>query len=194
MFELFTAKFSLHLTRAINLIIIALSGMVVTACVQPAYRVESRTVTPPPQTQLFYYPLNGQSQTQQDRDRYECHIWAVQKTGYDPGQAAIAPHQQVNVVSEQPSGANTAVGAFGGAVIGSMLSGPRQAGRGMVLGAITGALIGSAADSSQKKQAQQIENQNDDSYARQYAQVERQSHDYTRAMTACLEGRGYKVR
>jgi hypothetical protein len=30
------------------------------------------------------YPAKGQSQAQQDRDRYECHSWAVKQTGFDP--------------------------------------------------------------------------------------------------------------
>ena len=33
---------------------------------------------------VFVYPKNGQSEAQQATDRYECHSWAVQKTGFDP--------------------------------------------------------------------------------------------------------------
>jgi hypothetical protein len=33
---------------------------------------------------LFIYPRKGQSQDQQDLDRYECHKWAVEQTKYDP--------------------------------------------------------------------------------------------------------------
>src|SRR5258708_40123507 len=33
---------------------------------------------------LYVYPTKGQSQAQQDKDRYECHTWAVQQTGFDP--------------------------------------------------------------------------------------------------------------
>ncbi len=33
---------------------------------------------------LFIYPRKGQSQEQQDLDRYECHKWAVEQTSYDP--------------------------------------------------------------------------------------------------------------
>jgi len=33
---------------------------------------------------LFIYPRKGQSQAQQDNDRYECHKWAVDQTNYDP--------------------------------------------------------------------------------------------------------------
>ena len=45
--------------------------------------------TPPPEVEtsmgeLFIYPRQGQSEEQQAKDRYECHAWAVQQTGYDP--------------------------------------------------------------------------------------------------------------
>ncbi|MGB5218597.1 MAG: DUF6515 family protein [Smithella sp.] len=33
---------------------------------------------------LFIYPRQGQSQEQQDYDRYECYQWAVEQTRYDP--------------------------------------------------------------------------------------------------------------
>lgn len=33
---------------------------------------------------LYVYPAQGQSEQQQSDDRYECHRWAVDETGYDP--------------------------------------------------------------------------------------------------------------
>lgn len=35
---------------------------------------------------LFIYPKQGQSPEQQDNDRYECHRWSVEQTGFDPTQ------------------------------------------------------------------------------------------------------------
>jgi hypothetical protein len=32
----------------------------------------------------YIYPKNGQSTEQQATDRYECHRWAVNETGFDP--------------------------------------------------------------------------------------------------------------
>jgi hypothetical protein len=32
----------------------------------------------------FIYPRGGQSEEQQAKDRYECHRWAVDQTGFDP--------------------------------------------------------------------------------------------------------------
>jgi hypothetical protein len=37
-----------------------------------------------PSTELFMYPKSGQSAEQQARDRYECHRWAADQTGFDP--------------------------------------------------------------------------------------------------------------
>jgi hypothetical protein len=34
--------------------------------------------------QLYVYPARGQSEQQTADDRYECHRWAVDQTGYDP--------------------------------------------------------------------------------------------------------------
>ncbi|MGH8206352.1 MAG: DUF6515 family protein [Steroidobacteraceae bacterium] len=54
--------------------------------------------TPPvqaPQDELYIYPKNGQTKGQQAQDRYECHSWATQQTGFDPTQpgGGVAPDQ-----------------------------------------------------------------------------------------------------
>ena len=37
---------------------------------------------------LYVYPRNGQSDAQTSTDRYECHSWAVNQTGFDPTRGA----------------------------------------------------------------------------------------------------------
>ena len=37
---------------------------------------------------VYLYPRNGQSSEQTQNDRYECHSWAVNQTGFDPTRAA----------------------------------------------------------------------------------------------------------
>jgi len=37
------------------------------------------------------YPMYNQGPDQQARDRYECHGWAVQQSGFDPASASYAP-------------------------------------------------------------------------------------------------------
>lgn len=68
---------------------------------------------------IFAYPRDGQDERQQAEDRFECHSWAAEQSGYDPSLTSAA---------------------------------------------------GATADSLRKRP------------------------DYLRAMTACLEGRGYTVR
>lgn len=47
----------------------------------------SNAVTQPRGPDQFYvYPKKGQSADQQAKDRYECHRWAVDQTGFDPSQ------------------------------------------------------------------------------------------------------------
>jgi len=52
--------------------------------VDPPKDVDSATVTPPPAEHAFVYPKKGQTAEQQAKDRYECHVWAVDQTGFDP--------------------------------------------------------------------------------------------------------------
>jgi hypothetical protein len=39
---------------------------------------------------LFIYPKNGQSEDQQGKDKYECHSWASNQSGFDPTQPSGA--------------------------------------------------------------------------------------------------------
>jgi hypothetical protein len=50
---------------------------------------------PPGGDNIFVYPKNGQSADQQAKDRYECHRWAADQTGFDPtrGAGGVAPEQ-----------------------------------------------------------------------------------------------------
>ena len=46
--------------------------------------------------QLFVYPMKGQSEPQQATDRYQCHRWAADQTGFDPTQpGGNVPESQV---------------------------------------------------------------------------------------------------
>ncbi len=38
--------------------------------------------------ELFIYPKKGQSEQQQAEDRYQCHRWGVEQTGFDPTRAS----------------------------------------------------------------------------------------------------------
>jgi hypothetical protein len=56
-------------------------------------------------TDLFVYPKNGQSAEQQARDKFECHSWAKDQTGFDPtqpGGAAAADPTKPGTVAHVP--------------------------------------------------------------------------------------------
>jgi hypothetical protein len=185
------------LTRLRLLLVFTCAAVVLWGCAPPGYTVKKKPVDtspPPPTTTVYFYPTRGQSEQQQDRDRYECYLWAVRQSGFDPGQAQLAPHQRIEVKPVAPPGADTASGAVSGAIIGSMVAPHYDRGFGLVFGAITGAMIGAASDAARQEEAERIQRHYDAREAQRYAHLEKQARDYQRAMTACLEGRGYAVR
>ena len=64
-----------------------LLGLLAGCVVEPPRRERMAPPPPaaPPPPQVYFYPTQGQSPQQQDRDRFECYNWAVQQTGFDPG-------------------------------------------------------------------------------------------------------------
>jgi uncharacterized protein YcfJ len=125
----------------------------------------------------------GQSVEQARRDRYECHNWAVEQTGETP--AAVPPGGDERDAEAQRSVRRERVdraiaGAAIGAGVGGLLGGGRRrdAGERVLAGAAAGAAIGAATAKGAERDAEAAE----------------QPSDYLRALTACLEGRGYGVR
>lgn len=145
-------------------------------------------------TDLVIYPLRGQSQGQQRRDRYECHQWAVDQSGFDPATMSQTPTEVPRVEPSPPAGTGVVQGTVTGAVLGAVVSGPRHGGEGAAVGAVVGAIAGAASDSARQAQAERVQ----DAYARRAAArdqvyTEKESR-YRRAIEACLDGRGYQVR
>jgi hypothetical protein len=152
---------------------------------------------PPPDTNVYFYPTQGHnpSAEQQDRDRYECNGWAVQKTGFDPSLPNIPPRQRVRVVAGgPPPGAGVATGAITGAVVGAAVSDPWHRGPGALIGAIAGAAIGGAADAQRATEQDRVETEVANANDARSAALDQKASNYRRAMSACLEGRGYSVR
>jgi hypothetical protein len=141
---------------------------------------------------LFIYPSKGQSQEQQDRDRYECHSWASQQTGFDPTRSAPPPGVAPPPKEAQQGGLmrgglrGGAIGAVGGAIGGDVK-------KGAAIGAGTGALIGGFRRNDQKRRQKQERQNYRQAQAQQDAAYARQRDSYNRAMAACLQGRGYTV-
>jgi Glycine zipper len=148
---------------------------------------------------MFIYPAKGQSQAQQNRDRYECHSWAVQQTGFDPTRTAPAAAPPPPPTTQyQPSRRHVVRGAGGGAALGAVggaIAG--DAGKGAAAGAAMGALVGGVRRRrdriSHYEQQQQMQQQYAQQHAAHQAAQQGQFATYQRAMATCLQGRGYTV-
>jgi hypothetical protein len=124
----------------------------------------------------------GQSFEQTRRDRYECHNWAVGETGEAPAAAPAddAEPRDGDRELRRERIDRAIVGAAIGSAVGSILgNGRRRHSSDRVLaGAAAGAAIGAATAGGSRRDA---------------AVGEEEPSDYLRALTACLEGRGYSV-
>jgi len=131
--------------------------------------------------QLIIYPAKGQSQEQQQKDQGECQAWATQNTGIDPAALASQPAEAGSSSGggERLRGAGR--GAVGGLAIGAIAG---DAGKGAAIGAVLGTMAG-GRESRQNQASQQ-----------QQAQAQRQHEmdTWNRAVSACLEARGYTVK
>ena len=163
------------------------------AVVQPAPDYGVRAVAAPA-APAFIYPKTGQTPEQQDRDRYECYNWAVNQTDFDPSRAPMPVEQRVIATPVPAPGHDTAVLGIGGAVIGALIGGPRHALGGALIGGATGALVGAASDTARQDDARRTEaainSRRDQVRESLWAG---KANDFRRAMSACLEGRGYTV-
>ena len=183
------------LSRISLRLLLILLVLTLAACYPATYReVPSASQGPTaPMTQVYFYPKEGQTTEQQSRDHYECYNWAMQQTGFDPSQSSIPPERRVKVVPMPPPGHDTAVLAITGAVLGALIAGPRHAGAGALIGAGSGAIAGAASDASRQQNAQQLEEAYVNRDQALDARYEVKASDFRRAMSACLEGRGYSV-
>lgn len=100
---------------------------------------------------VHFYAVDGQSPEQQDRDRYDCFVWAVGETDFDPSRRIALRELRATVV---PS------------------AGPIQA----------------------DAPAQETRAVNASYSGGGYGRYEREAAEYRRAISACLQGRGYSVR
>jgi hypothetical protein len=133
---------------------------------------------------LFAYPKNHQTPEQQSKDESQCFASAKQQTGIDP----FAPPPSAPEGGKTAQGGavkGSAKGAAGGAAIGAVAG---DAGTGAAVGATAGAIHGRR---SQKKAQQQAEQQAQTSAQQQQAQ---QIDTFKRAMSACLDAKGYSVK
>lgn len=127
-------------------------------------------------------PLHGQSADRARRDRYECHNWAVEQTGESP--SSVSGQQAAERRDDDAERARRAARVINSASVGAAIGGlvrstqRKNPANGVLAGAAIGAAVGAATNRSKNKDAK--------------ADAEPLA-DYVRALSACLEGRGYRV-
>jgi hypothetical protein len=148
--------------------------------------VSTSPQTPAQSVGLFVYPQKQQDDALQGKDEKECYDSAKQQSGIDP--ASLASSTEAAKPTDTPKGGG-AKGAAGGAAAGAAVGAiAGDAGEGAAIGATAGAIHGRRAQKKAKKQTQQQAQQ-------QQASAQQQNLDtFKRAMSACLDARGYSVK
>ena len=129
---------------------------------------------------IYVFPSRGQTDAQMDKDKYSCHQWASQQSGYDP----MSPPPSSGGVSTPAyrPGRDVLGGAAKGAVVAGIADG--DAGKGAAVGALGGGIFGGMRHQRKVDSVRQ----------QQAAATSGLQNDYRRAYSACLEGKGYTVR
>lgn len=124
-------------------------------------------------------PERGQTAELARRDRYECHNWAIEQTGVVPARPAAEGEDERAAKRERNRA--TINGALLGAGIGSFIRAAqhKDPAGGLLAGAAAGAAAGTIV-------ANEREAKREDSPDPVF-------DEYVRALSACLEGRGYAV-
>lgn len=149
---------------------------------------------PPAQNSVVYaYPLRDQTPEQQDRDRYECHLWAVRQSGFDPSAPNLPPSSRIRVVRAPGPPSSIPGAAITGAVLGAIIGGPYSGGQAAAVGAVAGAAVGAASDAQRDQRIEAVEQAHSDAQRSRDAAVEQKASDYRRAIAACFAGRGYST-
>jgi hypothetical protein len=148
---------------------------------------------------VYVFPANGQTTSQQSQDEAECYSWAVTNSGADPfelqKQASAAQQQTQQQVQQaqaatQGAGAKGAVaGAAAGGLIGAVADEDKSeaAAAGAALGIIVARRHAKAASQQATAAAQQS------GAATQQATAE-QIGNFKKAFSVCLESKKYMVK
>ena len=142
--------------------------------------------------ELYIYPQKGQSEQQQEKDKFECYGWAKGQSGFDP----MAPPTTRTAAPKREGGSvagGAAAGGVGGAAVGAVAGAIRgkRVGKATAIGAGTGGMIGGMGAAGRNAKDEKNLRDWEQQEANAYAQRRR---EYNRAYAACLEGRGYTVK
>lgn len=141
---------------------------------------------------LYVFPTAGQTKGVQLSEEQQCYDWAQQQSGIDPTKvtantdsAAKAAGKEASSATQGAAVGGAARGAAAGALIGAAAG---DAGKGAAIGAASGAVAGRRAKRRAEGQAEQAG-------ANQAVAVANDKIvQFKKAMTACLEGKGYTVK
>jgi hypothetical protein len=138
---------------------------------------------------LFIYPNKGQTKQQQEKDKYECYIWAKQQTGFDP---MAQPTATASPPAQEAKQGGVVRGAARGALLGVAVGAiAGDAGMGAAIGAAGGGLFGGMRRRDQQRREEAAQEQWTNQQAANYQQ---NRSNYNRAFSSCMEGRGYTVK
>lgn len=141
------------------------------------------------QNELIIYPNKGQSQDQQDQDKFQCYTWAKEQSGFDP---MAPPTTSTPPPQAKAKKGGVVKGAVGGALLGVAVGAiAGNAGKGAAIGAVSGGVVGGVRRNDQVNKEKQAEQQWAQKESAQYAQGR---SGYNRAFSACMEGRDYTVK
>jgi len=172
-------------------------GLVLSLWAAAFFCIPGRTAAQQP----FIYPDKGQTPQQQESDRGQCYMWAVQQSGFDPSNPAVAMAPPPSPYYGQPQAPQGGMfrGAAGGAALGAVggaIGG--DAGKGAAIGAGVGALFGGMRrmrwEEEQQQQLQMRQQQQQSYMGQQQSAMAQGRSNYERAFGACMAGRGYTVR
>lgn len=147
---------------------------------------------------IYAFPKDGQSASQQSKDESACYDWAHTNTGTDPFKlqqeektAQQQSQQAMAAASTAGDGAGavgTIRGAAGGALIGAIAG---DAGHGAAYGAAAGLLFGHHRKRMARHEAEaDVSAQS----AQQQQAFSSQMTNFKKAFSACLEGKNYMVK
>jgi outer membrane protein with glycine zipper len=161
---------------------------------------------------VYAFPAAGQTDKQQQKDKFFCHDWAAQEVGFDP--TRIPPPQAVYNGYSSPSSSSGGLMDFGegeageggvvrdgarGAATGALLGAiAGDAGKGAAFGAIGGALFGGMKRSNRHAEEQRW--REEQAYQRQQQQqainanYNQRVSNYRRAYTVCITSKDYEVK
>jgi hypothetical protein len=131
---------------------------------------------------LYVYPQKQQNATQQLTDEQQCYGSAKTQTGFDPNATTTAAKAPKTSSGNDHAAAE---GALRGATISRATGG--DPGQGAARGAIRGSI---RAKRKAKEQSEQADKKADATKTQQ----QQKQDDFKRAMSACLDARGYSVR